>query len=133
MLVRKDGSSEGLMPDNHNKAFDDVTGSLPNMLPAPAPAPQARPGAGRGVADLRPQARPQPKSTSSGSFLKMLSTAAKVANVATKVMNGGGGGGDSGGWGGDSGGVVYDTSGFSAGLQQDTWSSVGGAASDPIQ
>ena len=119
MLVRKNGSSEGLMPDGHDKNFDDIINSLPNMLPAPAPAP----------ASTRPQARG--KSSSSTSFLKMLSGAAKAANSVNQVINGGNGGGGAGG--GYSDGNNYDTSGFSAGLQQQTWSSTGDAAGDPIQ
>ncbi|KAI9722999.1 MAG: hypothetical protein M1812_001448 [Candelaria pacifica] len=115
MLVRKNGSSKGLLPDGHDKDFEDIINSLPNMLPAPAPT--------------RPQARG--KSSSSTSFLKMLSGAAKAANLANQVINGGNGGG--GGGGGYSDGNNYDTSGFSAGLQQQTWSSTGDAAGDPIQ
>ena len=120
MLVRKNGSSEGLMPDGHDKNFEDIINSLPNMLPAPAPAP----------ASIRPKARG--KSSSGTSFLKILSGAAKAANLANQVINGGNGGGGGGG-GGYSNGGNYDTSGFLAGLQQQTWSSTGDAAGDPIQ
>ncbi len=115
MLVKKDGSSEGLMPDGHDENFGDIISSLPNMLPAPAPA----------LASTRPQARG--KSSSSASILRMLSGAAKAAALANQVINGGNGGGGYSDWNN------YDASGFSAGLQQQTWSSTADAASDPIQ
>ena len=65
-------------------------------------------------------------------FFKVLGDVAKVANEVVKVennlnnINGGGGGGNGGGGG-------FDMSGFTAGLQQQTWSTTQNAASDPIQ
>ena len=126
MLVKKDGTADGLCPDGHEERFQIVTTTMPNMQPVAAPQPASR--------SARSLARPQAAS-SSGSFLRMLTGVAKVAHVANQVLgsnNGGGGGGTvyySGG--GDGGG--FDPSLFSAGLQQDTWASTSGAASDPIQ
>ncbi|MCJ1350631.1 MAG: hypothetical protein MMC33_000612 [Icmadophila ericetorum] len=117
MLVMKNGSSQGLCPDGHEARFEVVIQKIPNMQV------QARPAA-RGAAS----------GSSGSSFLKVLSSAVKVVNVANQVLNGGNGGGGGGynGGGGDSGGG-FDTSGFTAGLQQQTWSSVSGAAGDAVQ
>lgn len=135
-LIMKNGSAEYFYPDGHEKNFAVVASHLRNLeaveVQSPvAPSPMAR----SVVAQSAVRSPARASSSSSGqSFLKLLSGVAKAANKATKGLNGGGGGSGGGGdynGGGDGGG--FDTSGFQAGLQQQTWSTTSDAASDPIQ
>ena len=114
MLVAQNGWVDGLCPDGHEAKFGQVTKNVPRSQPVatrPVANSSARGSSGLGT-----------------SLLKVLSGVAKVANVALGGNNNGGGGG-----GYDNGSGGFDTSGFSAGLQQQTWSSTSGAAGDPIQ
>lgn len=122
MLVMKSGAAEGLCPDGHGERFGVVTSNMPNMQSAVMQSLVRSPARG--------------SSASGTSLPKVLSGMAKVANVANQVLGGGGGGGGGVGDGyynGNSGGGGFDTSGFPAGLQQQTWSTTSDAAGDPIQ
>ncbi|MCJ1300320.1 hypothetical protein MMC08_003116 [Hypocenomyce scalaris] len=107
-LVMKNGSSDYEIADDHFLHAQALANTMPNMLAVQS-------------------------NSSSGwkTFFKVLGDVAKVANEVVKVennlnnINGGGGGGNGGGGG-------FDMSGFTAGLQQQTWSTTQNAASDPI-
>ena len=112
MRVSKNGSFGGTCPSGHEARFEIVLGDITNF--------QQNSGSS--------SARGSKTSSTMGA-LKLLGGVLNVANAVLGGNNGGGGGNSSGG----NGGGGFDTSGFTAGLQQQTWSSTSGAASDPIQ
>jgi hypothetical protein len=116
----KDGSALAEIPDDQIQNFETIANSIPNM---------------QTQAVSRGAARPAQRHSSSGLSKGLFKTLTHIAGAVINGQLGNGGGGGGGGWSDNNsgGGGGFDTSGFTAGLQQQTWSSTQDAAGDSIQ